>query len=213
MQGSIGVTSQRGVGSQFSFQVTLAHTTTAPQTRQNVDLIPINFISHLRILLVEDNPANQLVIKKVLEHPNIFIDLASNGFEAIQAAKDRAYDLILMDISMSLMDGMTATKHIRQLPCAMKYAPIIALTAHALQGDRERFMDAGMNDYLTKPIDKNNTLHCIARWANKKPKPELKQGINELILVEEHVHKKDSVPISVTPILPLRMWTRQLYNN
>ena len=166
MHGDITVKSEVGKGSVFSFEVQLA-AATAEEYQGRVDSTQgaKAVLENTRVLLVEDNPANQLVIKEVLQHAGLKIDLVANGRDAIKAVSEHQYDIILMDISMPGMDGMTATHHIRQLPGPASRLPIIALTAHALSGDREQFLTAGMNDYLTKPVNRAEVLRCIASWT------------------------------------------------
>ena len=120
------------------------------------------------VTISEDNLANQIVIKNILEYAGLQVDIVTNGHEAIDAVRNSLYDIVLMDISMPNMDGMTAARNIRQLPGEMGNLPIIALTAHSLPKDREHFIKAGMDDYLTKPIDRTTTLHCIARWTESR---------------------------------------------
>ena len=105
-----------------------------------------------RILLAEDNKVNQKVAKHVLKKFGFEIDIVSNGREALEAVREGSYDLVLMDVQMTEMDGLTATRNIRSLESPVRNIPIIAMTAHAMQGDREKCLDAGMNDYTSKPI-------------------------------------------------------------
>jgi len=127
--------------------------------------------SKTRILLTEDNPINQQVIIEVLSGGNdcFVIDTANNGKEALEAMSKNTYDLILMDIQMPVMDGLTAAKNIRQND-QNKFIPIIAVTAHAMKGYRELCLNAGMNDYITKPVDKNLLHAKINRWVSKAGK-------------------------------------------
>lgn len=165
MDGDINFTSQQSVGSTFTFNINLSIVDQADfhdSVTEEVFEVPN---PGTRILLAEDNPANQFIIKAILEKENLIIDTVSNGLEAVDAIRHIPYDIILMDISMPVMDGMTATKEIRKLAGSASTIPIIALTAHSLSGDKERFLAAGMDDYLTKPIDKESTLFCIARWT------------------------------------------------
>ena len=99
--------------------------------------------------MVEDNKNNQIVIQQFLEQQGCLVKIASNGQEAIEKVKTQTIDLIFMDIQMPILDGISATKKIRELAIV---TPIIALTANAIHGDKERFIKAGMNDYLAKPI-------------------------------------------------------------
>jgi PAS domain S-box-containing protein len=123
------------------------------------------------ILLTEDNPINQQVIIEVLSggNQNLEIDTANNGKEALAAMEKKDYDLILMDIQMPVMDGLTAAKQIRKND-HYQSIPIIAVTAHAMKGYRELCLNAGMNDYLTKPVDKDLLHAKINRWISKAGK-------------------------------------------
>jgi CheY-like chemotaxis protein len=121
-----------------------------------------------RILLVEDNQVNQRFAITLLKRAGLPVDVAGNGQEGVEAVEQSDYVLILMDIQMPEMDGITATKIIRQLPEPKCRTPIIALTAHAMKGDRERFMEAGMDDYLSKPIDVKQLMEKIERWKGKE---------------------------------------------
>ena len=123
--------------------------------------------SQIRVLVAEDNLTNQLIAKSILQTKGFFVDIVSNGKEAVTAVSTVSYDLILMDVSMPVMNGMTATKNIRELPGAESDIPIVALTTQARSGDRERILASGMDDYLTKPIDIIATLNCIDRWTKK----------------------------------------------
>jgi len=119
-----------------------------------------------KILLTEDNPINQQVIREVLAGSSYEVYTADNGKEALEALEKSKFDLVLMDIQMPVMDGLTATKNIRK---QKKYQslPIIAVTAHAMKGYRELCINAGMNDYVTKPVDKNLLHAKIKRWISK----------------------------------------------
>ena len=105
----------------------------------------------LRVLIAEDNPVNQLVIKKVLSKLSITPDLVNNGQEAVDLCKQKEYDVVLMDVQMPVMDGLTATREIRLTKHRQPH--IIALTANAMDGDRELCLEAGMDDYMSKPVD------------------------------------------------------------
>ena len=105
-----------------------------------------------RILLAEDNTINQKVALRMLERLGYEAAVAKNGHEVLDALQDHPYDIILMDVQMPDMDGLTATTFIRKNEHLLQQPYIIALTANALKGDRERFLAAGMNDYLSKPV-------------------------------------------------------------
>jgi CheY-like chemotaxis protein/HPt (histidine-containing phosphotransfer) domain-containing protein len=119
----------------------------------------------LRILLAEDNYVNQRVAFKLLNAWGHKVDIAANGLEALEAIRQHTYDLVLMDVQMPEMDGVEATRQIRQLKGASAHIPIVAMTANAMQGDRERFLEAGMNDYLAKPIARDRLLAILQRYA------------------------------------------------
>jgi CheY-like chemotaxis protein len=127
-----------------------------------------------RILLVEDNLVNQKVALKLLERQGHRIDLAGNGFEALEALRERSYDLVLMDCQMPGMDGFETTRRLRDPASGVHdpAIPVIALTANAMQGDRERCIDAGMNDYLAKPISPNALANVLEQWLSVKADAE-----------------------------------------
>jgi CheY-like chemotaxis protein len=167
-----------------------------------------------RILLAEDNPANQMVIKSILEFAQLSVDVVSNGYEAIEAVQQIPYDIVLMDVSMPGMDGMLATQAIRALSTEVANIPIVALTAHSLNGDKERFVAAGMNDYLSKPIDRIATLNCIAFWTKNSPSEKnlsalnsdikvLSRNFSEYLLVDESVLKQLVIDTSASTVSEL----------
>ena len=128
----------------------------------------------ISILLVEDNPINQKVALKLLGKLRYHADTADNGLEAMNAVTTHSYDVILMDIQMPEMDGYETTQAIRRLKSSATRpdVPIIAMTAHAMKGDREKCLDAGMDDYLSKPIRLHELGEAIARWtASEAPAP------------------------------------------
>ena len=122
----------------------------------------------VRVLLAEDNPVNQRVMIALLAKSGVRVDVAGNGVEAIEAVRSRPYDLILMDIQMPELDGVQAARRIRELEGEMGHIPIIAVTAHAMKGDREKYLQAGMNDYLPKPINRAELLSKIDYWADRQ---------------------------------------------
>ncbi|MEW5009009.1 MAG: ATP-binding protein [Cycloclasticus sp.] len=202
MGGDINFRSELGKGSTFFFKIELKHAKGEDieqrPSQRNSDLPAAD----IRILLAEDNPANQMVMRSIFEQIDLKIDIVANGSEAVEAVKQRSYDIILMDISMPLMDGMEATSAIRSLDNGHQL-PIIALTAHALAGDREHFLACGMDDYLTKPIDKAAMFHCIAHWSKATRSqrqvtpaaPPQQPSINDAI-VDENVLRQLAIDTS-----------------
>jgi signal transduction histidine kinase/CheY-like chemotaxis protein len=119
----------------------------------------------LRILLAEDNQVNQMLVTAILARAGARADVAGNGLEALEAMRSRAYDIILMDMRMPELDGLAATRRIRELGGAAAQIPIIALTANASQEDRRLCLEAGMNDFMPKPIDANDLIQKISLHA------------------------------------------------
>jgi len=131
-------------------------------------ILPEKAARSLRILLAEDNPANQKVALHFLGQRGHAVEIAENGIEAIEMVGQKDFDVVLMDVQMSEMDGFQATSAIRALPESRKARlPIVAMTAHALKGDRERCLAAGMDDYLSKPIDAEELIAMVERLANQ----------------------------------------------
>ncbi|MEZ4702261.1 MAG: response regulator [Rhodothermales bacterium] len=116
----------------------------------------------LRMLLVEDNPINQKVALRFLAKEGLKADVANNGQEALDLFAKQTYDIVLMDIQMPVMDGVTATENLRRIYGAER-PYIIAVTANATPADRQRCMEAGMNDFVTKPIDAVKLIGAIAK--------------------------------------------------
>ncbi len=121
----------------------------------------------LRVLVAEDNQVNQALVLAILNKTGHKVDMVADGGEAVSAVMRLPYDLVLMDVPMPEMDGVTATRRIRQLPGEVGDIPIIALTANAMKGDREAYLEAGMSDYLAKPIKPTQLKSMLAKWAAK----------------------------------------------
>jgi PAS domain S-box-containing protein len=170
LQGEIGVNSKEDDGSEFWFMIPVeivaekdvgAKTAVIPAGRNHK-------AAHL--LLVEDNLINQKIAVKLLQGRGHHVDVAHDGAEAVAKLKNGPFDLVLMDCQMPVMDGYQATREIREK--LHSEVPIVAMTAHALKGDREKCLAAGMNDYLTKPLDKEQLFQTIEMWLAKEKKPE-----------------------------------------
>ena len=166
MGGEIGVVSEEGRGAEFWFTVRL----TPPRTAVPAASPPATPLALCRgrgrILLAEDNPTNTEVARGILEKMGLPGDAVPNGADALRALASASYDVVLMDVQMPVMDGFEATHRIRQAEGAVlnPNLPIIAMTAHAMPGDRERCLAAGMNDYVQKPVSPEALATVLNRW-------------------------------------------------
>ncbi|MCT6700949.1 hybrid sensor histidine kinase/response regulator [Rheinheimera sp. 4Y26] len=165
MGGSIEVQSSVGVGSTFSFAVRCyqAEPQMEPKVTKEASKPLLPKAEKQRILLVEDNSYNQTLARIILQHAGFDVDIADNGAIALEKLAESTYQLILMDVHMPVMDGYTATRAIR-LDARWQHLPVIALTAHATADFHQQCLDAGMNDFVTKPMDAALLLEKLQRW-------------------------------------------------
>ncbi len=151
---------------QYSHPATAAARPAASSTAPALpDFTPI---AGARVLLVDDVALNRTVALAFLQDTGVQVDIAVHGREAVEKVLAQPYDLVLMDIQMPEMDGLSATRAIRQ-EARLKHLPIIAMTAHAMEGDRQRSLDAGMQDHLTKPINPDALYAALLRWIAPRP--------------------------------------------
>jgi len=166
MSGKIGVASREGAGSCFWFEIPLLRASSsehpAPAALEATQPAPRR---KLRILLAEDNIVNQHVARLILTKAGHAVDVTASGREAVEAVKSAPYDVVLMDLQMTDLDGIEATARIRALPTPARDVPIIAMTANALEGAREQCLAAGMNDYVSKPFNPGDLVAKLDRAA------------------------------------------------
>ncbi|MDF2605958.1 MAG: arcB1 [Bacillales bacterium] len=168
MGGTITLESTEGIGSTFIVEISFNYGEKVKIEKKRNEIIQ-NSNSPTRpyaILVAEDDPVNQLVIKRMLEEKGHYVLIADNGLDALEMFKIGNFDLILMDINMPEMNGIEATKQIRDSGEKGQRIPIIALTAYALLGDREKFLDNSMNEYITKPIEMDEMFRIIKKVMN-----------------------------------------------
>jgi CheY-like chemotaxis protein len=166
MGGEIEAQSRIGEGSTFIFKVPpgpeplVEAGESEPPASSKAEDYP------MRVLLAEDNELNRTFVTHFLQLAGHEVTGVTDGGKAVQALDESAYDVVLMDVQMPIMDGLEATRAIRESNREYKDIPIIALTAYAMPGDRQRFLDAGMDDYVSKPVDMEALLEAMARTCN-----------------------------------------------
>ncbi len=177
MGGNITVQSKEDVGSTFIVEIPLkvitgaAKETKVEEEEEDVALFSINATSkRARILVAEDEPVNQQVIGKLLGMAGYSYDIAENGEKAVELFKQKEYDAALFDIQMPVMDGLAATSEIRKIEFkeGKKRLPIIAVTARAMFGDKERILEAKMDDYIAKPYNLNEVVEKLNKYVNEE---------------------------------------------
>ncbi|MBU1610896.1 MAG: response regulator, partial [Proteobacteria bacterium] len=167
------IESEAGVGSSFHFTIPVKlpfHNETTSATEVTWPAALAVDLTRTRVLLVEDDADMQYLGKRFLDEYGITSDVATNGEEALEKLQNAEFDMILMDIQMPRMDGLEATRMIRsgEYPGVNREIPIVAMTAHAMRGDRERFLAAGMNDYIAKPIDEADLVALLRSYTPRK---------------------------------------------
>ena len=164
MDGDLGVESIEGKGSNFwfTFKAQIKKNVKKEKAREKLDYNEISSLK-LSILLAEDKLVNQQVVSMMLQNAGCTVTIANNGKEVLEKFQENTYDIIFMDIMMPEMDGITAMNQLRTLHS--KLPPVIGLSAHAMQGDAEKFINLGMDDYIEKPVKKETLLRKLKKWA------------------------------------------------
>ena len=214
MGGEIWAGGEIDQGSTFGFRIAFETASASPEriAPEPLDEQEIGArLKGVRILLVEDEIMNQIVTRELLENAGIVVDTADNGREAVEAAKGVRYDAILMDLDIPGWDGLEATRRIRSWETGIRQSetdpvPIIAITAHAMKGDREQCLDVGMDDYLSKPLDSGQLFRTLNRWAGREFRPDSNRTMKKLTgaagVDSGEVKEKDlPSPSKITPLL------------
>lgn len=169
MHGTIGANSTLGKGSTFwieiPFPIADANISGSPVKQDNQAVKGLQAF-HGRVLVAEDNSVNQLIIRKLLEKTGIQVTIVGNGQEVLSTLQIQSFDLVILDCQMPIMDGYEACRSIRSSSNSYSHTPIIALTASALKEDEQKCMDAGMNDFLTKPVDPQKLYQSLGSWLH-----------------------------------------------
>lgn len=167
MGGKLKLDSKLGVGTVFSFSIPVMASKVGKQEEEfSEDNKASRVVTPLRILLAEDNRVNQKLAVKILEKEKHIVTVVENGKEAVAAFLEDKFDVVLMDIQMPALDGVVATYHIRALPRGADI-PIVAMTAHAMKGDREKYLKKGMDGYITKPFRPKELLDILHELTTK----------------------------------------------
>ena len=213
MGGTITVDSQTGKGSTFSFSLKfmlsgkLSCSTQAPFN-------PIHTTKSLRVLVVEDDKVNLMVLALMFKEKGHFVESATNGLEALLLHEKNQYDVIFMDIQMPIMDGIEATAKIREREGNRRHTPIIALTAYALVGDREKFLSYGLDEYIPKPIKMGELMQLLEEVINQSilEKKHCAESDREVIISEtgKVLNIKSEVPMGRDKLAILRNITQDI---
>ena len=169
MDGELDLVTAKGKGSTFCINLTLRQANRpAPIKLADGGRIKTITMPNATVLLAEDNKVNQKVVVSILCKAGCEVDVADNGADAIRQIREKHYDLVLMDCQMPIMDGFEATAGIRAMDEPTRRVPIIALTAHAMKGDKKVCLDSGMDDYLSKPVGRAELIDIINKHIPSK---------------------------------------------
>ena len=204
--GDIWVESNPGGGSVFKFMLTYPKSNETVLPSQERAVIDFKSLGAVRVLLAEDNEVNIFLAQAIMEDWGFKLDVALNGLEAVQMVREHDYDVILMDIQMPELSGIDATQQIRELQDPKKAkVPIIALTANALKGDAEKYLHAGMNDYLSKPFEEEVLFTKIAAMLPNKVTGQNEEKPGEIDVPEQVMEQE--------PLYSMEIIMKMSHNN
>jgi len=190
-QGTLRVSSEMGKGSEFNVRLPMKVATTAqiPVAAGSPPMTPTADAGNALILIVEDNVVNQKVIKGLLRRKGYRMETAADGSQALAMLENFKFDAILMDVQMPVMDGLEATRRIRALE-RWREIPIVAMTAHAMTGDQERCLAAGMDAYLPKPVNSSDLFRLLDSYlgAGRAPRPVSPAAATDLLPIDPRLH-------------------------
>jgi PAS domain S-box-containing protein len=182
----------------------------SPRADKGREIEALKDIRGARILLVEDNEINQQVAQEILEDAMLVVEVANDGQEGVEMATKNPYDVILMDIQMPVMSGFEATEKIRNFDSEVRDIPIIAMTAHAMAGDREKSIKGGMNDHVTKPINPDELFGSLLKWV-KPGVREIPKELAEKLKTEEK--PVDKIPLPQIPDIDIESGLARVRGN
>jgi CheY-like chemotaxis protein len=183
MGGKLWVESEKEKGSTFHLSLTFKEGRELDEKLKYMSRVS-KTIKTLSILVVEDDDISRTVIGKMLAEKGHSVDTAQNGREAVEKSGKKTYDVILMDIQMPIMDGIEASRKIREMEGINRHTPIVALTAYALKGDRERFLSMGIDEYITKPVNMEELFYTLDSIHNYKILPQSLETVTNIIISE-----------------------------
>jgi len=202
MGGTITADSQPGHGSTFRFAVHLEapavlNAFPAPSPGRSSTPAPAWPTPPL-VLVAEDSPVNQIVATRILERCGCRVEVVADGREALRALASRHYDAVLMDCQMPNIDGYDATAELRRAEQGARHTPVIAMTAQAMAGDRERCINAGMDDYISKPVRHADLINALRRWIPQHTDPTRQPPLNakDSGQIDESAHVPSSTVVS-----------------
>lgn len=214
MDGSIGVDSRPGEGSCFWIELPYVAIENTSKAFSSMEMLHFKKLSAEKVLLVEDNIVNSEVAVDILDTMGIRADVAADGEQAIELFKANQYSLILMDCEMPVMDGFTTTKQIRKIERELQHAsiPIIALTAHAISGTREKCIASGMDGFLSKPFSMSDLYSTIAMWSDHVKTTESSHSVPDTIDDANLINIRCDSTVLDSSIL-LKLYVRQQSSN